>query len=100
MELHGHAGYSEPGTDIVCSACTMQCYSLAEHVSRYNAFGAMKADPVIILDSGEIVIECSPLDEFWGAVEIMFDQCRIGFELLANTYPDNVRIPSFDTGTA
>ena len=80
LTMDGHSGYSEVGTDIVCSAATILAYTLAEAVSKFN-------EPYIDLDIGSAEISCNQDGD---AVDLVFDTICDGYKLLENNYPENI----------
>ena len=88
LQVEGHADYSSRGTDIVCSAVSILSYTIAESIENIEA-----KEKVIDIADGHVYIEVTPLDVVSKAVcLIAFDTVMKGFELLAESYPDNVRI--------
>lgn len=92
IEAKGHAGYSEKGADIVCSAISILAYSLAEYISAQYDAEMLKEEPVIVLNAGDLKIECKPTEEALQNITNIFAFAELGFALIANTYPDNVII--------
>lgn len=80
LTMDGHSGYSELGTDIVCSAASILAYTLGEAVSKLN-------EPYIDLDIGCAEISCNQNDD---TVNLIFDTICDGYKLLADTYPENI----------
>ena len=80
LTMDGHSGYSEEGTDIVCSAASILAYTLAEAVSKFN-------DPYIDLDIGSAEISCNQNDD---TVNLVFDTICDGYKLLENNFPENI----------
>lgn len=91
VEAKGHAGHAEPGADIVCSAVSILAYTLAEHLSVCGD-SMFQEKPVIQLESGNLKIECKPTKEALQNITNIFTFVEIGFALIANTYPDNVKL--------
>lgn len=80
LTMDGHSGYSEAGTDIVCSAASILAYTLAEAVSNLN-------EPYIDLDIGCAEISCNQNDD---TANLIFDTICAGYKLLADNYPENI----------
>ena len=70
LYVDGHAGFDELGKDIVCSAVSILVYTAAH-------YGWMESEP------GHAVVRTTPeAKEF----------AMTGFRMLAEHYPDNVRL--------
>ncbi|WP_238727280.1 ribosomal-processing cysteine protease Prp [Diplocloster modestus] len=80
----GHAGYAEPGKDIVCSAVSVLIQTLVKSIQ--SLIGSI---PVYALNTGAFIIETENLSE---AAALLIDSFFIGICLIANEYPDYVRI--------
>lgn len=85
IRIDGHAGYN-PGIDIVCSACSMIAYTLAESLSRQRTNSLETT-----FEDGHCEIRCCAMDND-DTINTIFDTCMAGFELLADEYPNNVQI--------
>lgn len=80
----GHAGYADPGKDIVCSAVSVLIQTLVKSIQ-----GLTGGNPVYSLNTGAFIIETK---DFSGAAALLIDSFFIGICLIANEYPDYVRI--------
>lgn len=88
LQVEGHANYADRGTDIVCSAVSILSYTIAESIENIDA-----REKIIDIADGHIYIEVAAEDVVSKAVCLVaFDTIMKGFELLAEYYPDNVRI--------
>lgn len=78
----GHAGFDEPGKDIVCAAVTILCYTLAENLP----WDRWRGD----LCEGDISIEmdCAEQSDERKAFEVI----KKGLKLLAEKYPENIQL--------
>lgn len=85
----GHANSAQAGRDIVCAACSMLVYGLAQAVSEICK--GTKKKPDITLKSGNARIICYPNQKLKPAVEWMFWSYINGFKLLAANYGDFVK---------
>ena len=93
--LDGHAGQSDIGHDIVCSACSILAYTVAQVVRTAKLQGDLKNAPTIILDSGKAIISCEPNDEEIDAVMSAYLFAQVGFSLLAYNFPQYVELKPF-----
>lgn len=92
ITIKGHAEYAEKGSDIVCSAVSILAYTLAEHLAVMYEGGLLCDKPVIKMNSGDLKIECKPTKEALQNITNIFTFVELGFALIANTYPDNVKL--------
>lgn len=76
--MHGHAGYAERGSDIVCSAATILAYSLAERVRECGGKITMQPGYACIISGTEAL----------DALETVAS----GYRLLAEGYPDYIEV--------
>ena len=85
--VEGHAGYAEPGKDIVCASASILANTLA---SLVESFGV---EHNIRLNEGDSVIECYCHDpNKFTEVKNAFDFASVGFALLQHTYPQYVSL--------
>lgn len=87
IDIEGHAGY-RPGMDIVCSAASVLGYTLI------NALSDIEADRVNVntYEDGELHINIVPAEKDSEKVKIVIDTIMLGYELLAEQYPENVSV--------
>ena len=84
IEVSGHAGHAPPGQDIVCAGVSALTQTLAESVS------ALPEDKIEYdVSSGRADIYYGNLSE---ASRTLVDSFFIGICLIADRFPDNVRI--------
>ena len=87
LRLEGHAGYEEHGKDIVCASASILAYTLASIVD------SLTDESTIDLSSGDTTIECECKDdETYIAVANAFHYTQVGYTLLAQNYPQYVRL--------
>ena len=97
LSVRGHAGFASTGTgeslggDIVCSAVSILCYTLAYNLTEAESRGQVK-DLLTSFDSGHVEISCSPVKARAGEVRRLFRYFAAGLELLAGGYPECVRV--------
>ena len=87
LKINGHAGYADPGSDIVCSAVSMLMYTVAQLVedSADKLYGQS-----IKISDGYADISFTSKENFTDEVTLkLLAICR-GFELLQTSYPDYV----------
>ena len=88
LRLEGHAEYAEPGKDIVCASASILAYTLASIVDSFD-----EVESVIDLNGGDTTIECQCKDEqTYTKVANAYRHTEIGYALLAETYPQYVRL--------
>lgn len=95
LTLTGHAGYAEPGKDIVCSAASILVYTLAQSVATIADQGGLDGNPVIKLGPGDVCIRAIPVSGMYETVQSAFIFAVIGYRLLEKQYPTNVRIKMY-----
>ncbi|MCI8589424.1 MAG: ribosomal-processing cysteine protease Prp [Clostridiales bacterium] len=80
----GHARSGEPGKDLVCAACSMLIYGLADSIAKLSG----KAE--LTLESGRAVIGSQTKNmkrKKRAKVEAVYWGYRNAFRLLADNYP-------------
>ena len=88
LRIKGHAGYAEPGKDIVCASASILAYTLALIVDSFD-----EVESVIDLKDGDTTIECQCKDEqTYIKVANAYHYIEIGYALLEDTYPQYVRL--------
>lgn len=89
VKISGHAHSGEPGRDLICAGASTLAVTLATNV-RYMAEMGYVRDPVIELESGEALIQCTPERRFRKSVEQVMNSVCVGFEALALQYPEHI----------
>lgn len=84
ITVSGHAGYAEAGKDIVCAGVTALTMSL---VKSLNDLTEDKIEYEI--SPGRVDIHCGNLSE---SGMLLVDSFFIGICLIAEKYPDHVRV--------
>ena len=84
--LRGHAGYAKGGKDIVCAAISILCAALDASCRSADGYKSTGTG-----GSGEFFAR---YDGHSRAINAHFDMLITGLYLLAQTYPDNVKITS------
>lgn len=93
LRVSGHAGYAAAGHDIVCSACSILMYTVAEVVAREKY--ALASAPDINLVAGFGTVSCEVIPEKYDDICRLYEVAMTGFAILAYNYPDHVKIQSF-----
>ena len=81
IRAKGHAGYGGSGTDIVCAAISTLLQSLTEYALESSVLEVVS----LTLNEGDADITIKGDSE-------CFDMTIIGLEMIAETYPDNVKM--------
>lgn len=87
LTVSGHAGYAEAGKDIVCAGVSVTAQSLAATLCQTE--GVM-CD--VKKDTGMMFIVCRCDKRVKRYVDALFDMARTSFEMLAEEYPEHVKI--------
>ena len=88
LHMQGHAGYDQPGKDIVCAAASMLALTLAIRCRELAEPGEIALEQ---LDSGEAHIVIAPKEGREAVYTETFRTIRSGLEALSAKYPDCVR---------
>ena len=92
VTVKGHARSGEPGHDLVCASASILAYTLAGNVMNLSTGGAKTVrDPKIQMEEGHAVISCSPVNRYKSTVTLMFDSVCVGFDILAQKYPEFIK---------
>lgn len=93
LTASGHAGYAAVGEpDIVCASLSVLSFQLAKVITDFYDSGKLESEPAVILDDGNVTIRCVPLKKYKTETAYAFEFSFAGFSLLAENYPDNVKI--------
>lgn len=88
----GHAGYGDPGKDIVCASTSILAMTLAETLSKANKCGWIGNDAIVELTPEETEVSCVTEDEeVFGELARRYLTVVTGYELLARHYPNHVK---------
>ena len=85
IKITGHAGYAEPGKDIVCAGVSTMVQTLNASLDMLTP-GALESTEI---KPGYTEIKYINLSEH---AKILVDSFFIGVNLIANKYPENVKI--------
>lgn len=84
ITIKGHAGYAPRGKDIVCAGVSTLIQTLIQSVEE------LTTDKITYkMSSGKVYIKFWCLSE---QTKTLINAFFIGVEMIANTYPDNVKI--------
>ena len=86
LDLNGHALYGPKGQDLVCAAASALAFTAAAALQDE----AERFYPRIVEQPGALRIACEPAEGSRRACRWLLDTIWIGFELLAQEYPDCV----------
>ena len=92
LKVEGHAGQNDKGHDIVCSAASILTYTIAQYIRYVDAQGGLHSKPHIILNEGDALIVAKPTSDYEGEVLNAFFVAEVGFNLLAQNYPQYVEL--------
>ena len=84
ISVKGHAGYAEPGKDIVCAAVSILVQNLIQSIEE------LTPDKIkYSIQPGRVCIEYRNLSE---KAKSLFDSFFIGIRMVIEDYPENVRM--------
>lgn len=89
LEVNGHAGHGAIGEDIVCAGVSALSFALMGAATDRAEY---MAHLYINEKDGVIRVRCYPDEEHRDLCREMFNTVMQGYEVLAETYPDNVTI--------
>lgn len=81
LHIRGHAGYAEPGKDIVCAGVTAIVYALIGYLDKHETFDCD-------IREGYVGITCEGSRE----IDTAFGMAVEGYHQIAAMYPENVRM--------
>ena len=88
LTMDGHAGYAEPGSDIVCAAASILAYTAAARLREITGGDGL----IVRLAPGDAFIHADPQWQTSGECMAVMDTISAGFALLAGQYPDHISI--------
>ena len=92
MIVAGHAGYGEKGRDIVCAAESILVQALACTLAKFDRSVLYDFAVEGVAGSGCVGITAIPTPAGWERVRGAFESACMGFCLLSDAYPQNVRV--------
>ena len=84
ISLLGHAGYAEPGRDIVCAGVSALVQTLIQSIEELTS-DVIKYD----MTPGAVHIQFGDLSE---RARLLVDSFFVGASMIAEDYPENVKI--------
>ena len=84
ITMSGHAGYAEPGQDIVCAGVSALVQTLIQSLEELTQDKIQYS-----MQPGTVDIEFGNLSE---QAQLLVDSFFIGLRLIADEYPENVAI--------
>ncbi len=88
MDINGHAGYADPGIDIVCSAVSILSYTFIQTLQNLEEQGKIYMFYTNIKE-GNVQIEFRYSDN---NVQSVIDTIENGYSLIENQYGEYVRV--------
>ena len=85
IKIKGHAGYAEAGKDIVCAAVSTLTQVFIASVEELTRDNFITCD----ISAGNVVIRYRNLS---GRAKLLVDSFFVGIRMIADEYPDYVRI--------
>lgn len=95
LTVKGHAGQAQAGKDLICASASILTYTAAQIVLSLASEKKLKKKPILRLDSGDSVIVCKPRKDVFEKTFHSFKTLQTGFAILAENYPEYVRITKF-----
>lgn len=90
----GHAGYAEPGQDIVCAGVSALLCTAAQRLTDLAGMGLLAEAPGVTLEPGNIFLEARPTEPGREQTEAVFRFLETGCRMIAAGYPENIVIHS------
>jgi len=92
LRIRGHACYAPHGADIVCAAVSTLGYTFAAALQCLYSEGALCAPPRIREGEGSLfLLGCAdPVQR--AALAQTYETVKVGLQLLAESYPEHVRL--------
>lgn len=95
LKIKGHAGQAPIGQDIVCASVSILAYTVAQTLLFMYEEGRLHEEPVVDMESGDVLIVCRPKDDYYGEALHTFFVAKVGCTLLAQNYPQYVDVKMF-----
>ena len=97
VTVKGHAYSVSTGNDPVCAGVSALTCTLAAAVENMALAGKV-FDPITSLTSGYAKISCGSYPNSKAAIILIFDTLCLGFAILAQAYPANIRLFTNEEG--
>ena len=85
----GHAGYAEPGKDIVCASISTVCYMLARQAERMYDRQQLMEWPAVTIRDGEFFVTIRPRERSFDVAVQLMGIVTDALEMIAEQYPEN-----------
>ena len=94
ITVDGHADFNPGGPDIVCSACSTLCCTLAQSVLEMESMGEVFTEAGFEIENQPGHFKMLFTAHAWAAskAHTLVDHTMAGFFLLESQYPRNVRL--------
>ena len=94
LTIKGHAGYAEPGKDIICASASMIFYNLCAMLRQYpaEAFSMPLEMKMAKGKRGVTSVKCKPSAAYETWIDHDFLYALTGFQTLAGNYPEYVNL--------
>ncbi len=93
MRVQGHTGFAEMGKDPVCAGASVLAFTAA---SCIQAMGKrLQKTPKVTISGGNVRVVAKPRPEYRAEAMHIFYVTQVGFQLLSESYPNNVTLRSF-----
>ena len=86
----GHAGYAEPGKDIVCASISTVCYMLARQADRMYERRQLMEPPTVTIRDGAFFVTIRPFERSFDAAVQLMDIVADTLRMIAEQYPKNI----------
>lgn len=98
MRVSGHAGAGPKGFDVVCAGASMYAFGIAQCIKNMEGEGKLESPPFIQAETpGRVVVSCVPKEAYFTEAVHTFYVAQVGFQLLAEAYPDHAMLIPFET---
>jgi len=95
MRVQGHVGFDVAGRDLVCAGASTLALTVAQCIEAMTE--KMQKAPNIIVKSGTVRVVAKPRPEFYGETLHVFAVGQVGFQILADAFPENITLIRFTT---
>ena len=89
ITMSGHAGYAQPGQDIVCAGVSALVQTLIQSIEELTQDKIQYS-----MQPGWVDIKMRDLSE---QAQLLVNSFFVGLELIAGEYPDNVTVQALNT---
>ena len=96
LRVRGHARFAAPGSDIVCAAASILCYTAAQTALDLYEQGKLRKKPRVDVGKGDATVTLCPVNDAAAEAAVALHTVATGFALLAHHYPEYVRFTSFE----